>query len=70
MKVTCSVPEAGQILDLSRGSSYEAAKRGDIPVIRVGERMRVSITQFEKQHGFDPGELDCLREEPADTQAA
>ena len=41
---TWSVPEAGQIIyGLSRGSSYQAAKRGDFPVVRVGRLDRVPI---------------------------
>jgi excisionase family DNA binding protein len=33
-----SVEEAGEILGISRGSSYAAAKSGDLPVIRIGRR--------------------------------
>jgi hypothetical protein len=41
---TWSVPEAGQrIYGLSRRSSYQAAKRGDLPVVRVGRLDRVPI---------------------------
>jgi hypothetical protein len=41
---TWSVPEAGQIIyGLSRRSSYQAAKRGDFPVVRVGRLDRVPI---------------------------
>ncbi|WP_410558577.1 helix-turn-helix domain-containing protein [Actinomadura fulvescens] len=38
---TISVPEAGRLLGLSRPSAYEAAKRGDIPTLRVGRRLLV-----------------------------
>ena len=39
-----SVPQAGQIIyGLSRRSSYQAAKRGDFPVVRVGRLDRVPI---------------------------
>jgi hypothetical protein len=32
-----TVPEAGrEYFDLSRNASYEAARRGDIPTIRIG----------------------------------
>jgi hypothetical protein len=36
-----SVPEAGRLLGLARNSSYEAAKRGDIPTVRIGGRIVV-----------------------------
>ncbi len=45
---TLSVPEAGKLyFDLSRNSSYEAARRGDIPIIRVGRLLRVPVMALE-----------------------
>lgn len=38
---TVSVPEAGQILGIGRGAAYQAASRGDLPVIKVGGRLLV-----------------------------
>lgn len=37
-----TVEEAGRLLRLSRGTAYEAVKRGDIPTIRIGRRLLVS----------------------------
>ena len=38
---TMSVPECGWLyFGLSRNASYEAAKRGDIPTIKVGRLLR------------------------------
>ncbi len=34
-------PEAGQMLGLSRNATYEAAKKGEIPTIRLGGRILV-----------------------------
>jgi hypothetical protein len=46
---TKSVPEAGrEYFDLSRGGSYAAAKRGLIPTIRIGGRIRVPVMALEK----------------------
>ena len=42
-----AVPEAGEILGLSRNASYEAAKRGDIPTIKIGKLLRVPIQALE-----------------------
>jgi hypothetical protein len=48
-KRTISVPRAGEeYYGLSRGASYEAAKRGDIPVIRVGRLLRVPVSAMER----------------------
>ena len=40
-KQTYSVPEAAKILGLNRNSGYDAVKRGEIPVIRIGKRLLV-----------------------------
>jgi excisionase family DNA binding protein len=48
--LTISVPEAGRrYLGLKRDASYRAAKRGDIPVIRVGRLLRVSKRAMERR---------------------
>jgi excisionase family DNA binding protein len=49
-----SVPEAGRLLGLSRNSSYEAAKRGDIPTVRIGGRIvvpRIALLRMLEQAG-------------------
>lgn len=38
---TVMVPVAGRILGISRNAAYEAAKRGEIPTIRLGGRVLV-----------------------------
>ena len=50
-ELTLSVPEAGRrYFGLGRAASYEAAKRGDIPVIRVGRRIkRVPVRAMERK---------------------
>ncbi len=46
---TLSVPEAGRdYFELGRNASYEAAKRGEIPVIKVGRKLRVPIVALER----------------------
>jgi excisionase family DNA binding protein len=40
------VPEAGAKLGLNRNASYAAAKRGDIPTIRIGKLLRVPKAAF------------------------
>jgi hypothetical protein len=47
---TLTVPEAGKrYYDLGRGGSYEAAKRGDLPTIRVGRLLRVPVAAMERK---------------------
>jgi hypothetical protein len=48
-KKTLSVPEAGKrYFDLGRNASYEAARRGELPTIKIGRRLRVSIPALER----------------------
>jgi hypothetical protein len=45
---TMSVPAAGKrYLGLGRNASYEAAKRGDLPVVEVGRLKRVLVRVLE-----------------------
>lgn len=47
---TLTVPEAGRrYFDLGRNASYEAARRGDIPTIRLGRLLRVPIVALERK---------------------
>lgn len=46
---TLSVPKAGRIyFDLGRNASYDAARRGEIPVIKIGGRLRVPVVALER----------------------
>jgi excisionase family DNA binding protein len=46
--LTCSVPEAGKILGLGRDSAYQAARNGQIPIIRIGRLVRVPLAGLER----------------------
>jgi excisionase family DNA binding protein len=43
-----TVPEAGAQLGLGRNASYDAAKRGDIPTIKLGKLLRVPKLAIER----------------------
>ena len=46
---TLSVPHAGKrYFALSRGASYAAAARGELPTIRTGRKLRVPIIAVER----------------------
>jgi excisionase family DNA binding protein len=55
--------EVASILRISRGSAYEAAKRGEIPTIRFGRRLVVPSEAFEKMLS---GNHEPERTKPAD----
>lgn len=45
---TISVPDAGRILGLSRNSAYEAARRGELPTLKIGKRIFVVRDALER----------------------
>jgi hypothetical protein len=45
---TLSIPEAGKLyFGLSRNGAYQAAARGELPVIRIGSRLHVPVKALE-----------------------
>lgn len=50
---TVSVERAGALLGISRGSAYEAARRGDIPALRIGKRLVVPTARLLALLGVD-----------------
>jgi hypothetical protein len=51
--LTISVPEAGKrYLGLSRNGSYNAARAGIIPVVRVGKLLRVPVAAMDRLVGL------------------
>ena len=41
-------PDVGKVLGLGRNSTYAAAERGDLRVIRIGKRLLVPIAEMER----------------------
>jgi excisionase family DNA binding protein len=40
-RLTYKIEEAGRLLGIGRNQAYEAARRGDFPVIKIGKRLLV-----------------------------
>ena len=51
-KLCYTVREAADLLLLSRNKGYELANSGEIPIIRIGSRMRVPIAKFHEKFGY------------------
>ncbi len=68
-QLVCTVPEAGEILDLGRWASYEASKRGEIEVIEIGRLKKVSIAWLAVKLGVSRevviDELEAIRAKQA-----
>ena len=53
---TLPVPVAGRMyFGLGRNASYKAVKRGEIPVIKIGSRLRVPVVALEQMLGAKSG---------------
>lgn len=55
-RLVYTVPQAGRLLGLSRNGAYEAAKRGELPTIRVGRLLLVPKARFQQMLGLMPTE--------------
>jgi excisionase family DNA binding protein len=47
-ELTMSVPEAGRRLGLGKNLSYEAVRRGELPALRFGRKLRVPVVALER----------------------
>lgn len=45
-RATISVPEAGEVLGISRNAAYRAAKVGEIPTLTLGRCRRVPVARL------------------------
>jgi hypothetical protein len=57
-QATANIEDVGRICyGLSRNGAYDAAKRGDIPTIRIGRLLKVPTAALRKQLGLSPADL-------------
>jgi excisionase family DNA binding protein len=54
--MTYTVEEAARLLGVSRGVGYEAARRGELPTIRLGRRLVVPKIALERMLGLENDE--------------
>ena len=52
-RLTVTVPDAGKYLGLGRGAAYAAARRGELPTLRLGQRLVVPVPKLLELVGFD-----------------
>lgn len=48
-----TVPDAGAYIGLGRAASYAAAKRGDLPTVRIGRRVVVPAPMLLRMLGVE-----------------
>jgi excisionase family DNA binding protein len=49
IRQTYTIAESAKRIGISRNAAYEAAKRGEIPSIRIGRRVVVPAAALEKK---------------------
>jgi hypothetical protein len=47
-----SVPEAGAVCGLGKDASYRTAAKGDLPAVRIGGRLIVSVERLKQKLGL------------------
>ena len=62
-----TVEEAAKRLRISRGSAYEAARRGQLPTIRIGRRLLVPKAAFERMLAGTDDFLESKRQIDSDS---
>jgi excisionase family DNA binding protein len=51
-RLVYAIPEVARLLGLGRNAAYEAAKRGDIPTLRIGRLLLVPKIPFHRMLGM------------------
>ncbi len=57
-----TIPETAKILRIGRNSAYEAARRGQIPTIKIGKRLLVPREALERQLAQAKVKMDSGRD--------
>jgi hypothetical protein len=53
---TTSVEKAGRRLGIGRSLAYDAARRGEIPTLRIGRRLVVPVARLNEMLGISETE--------------
>ena len=57
-QTTYTVPEAAELLGISRTTAYECVRRGEIPSLTLGRRIAITQAQLEQLLGSLPVQRD------------
>lgn len=58
MPAVLTVEEAADVLRIGRSAAYQAARSGDLPVIKIGRSLRVPKNRLERMLGLKDDEPD------------
>ncbi len=54
-RITLTVEEVASLLGLGRTAAYEAARRGEIPIRRLGRRVLIPVPALQAWLGIENG---------------
>jgi len=54
-RLTMTVTEAAERLGIGRMQAYEAARRGELPTVRIGRRLLVPVSALERMLDVQAG---------------
>ncbi len=57
-----TIPEAAKKLGIGRNTAYEAARRGEIPTVKIGKRLLVPRKALERQLAQAKVKMDSGRD--------
>ena len=63
-RLTYTVPEAAQMLGISRSSAYECVKRGELPALALGRRIVITRSALEQLLGMSLSTASTISHEP------
>ena len=52
-KLCYTIPEAAELIGISRNHGYELARRGELPVVKIGKLKFVPKARLHKMFGLD-----------------
>jgi excisionase family DNA binding protein len=52
-RVTITIEEVAHKLGIGRNQAYEAARRGEVPTIKIGKRILVPVAAFNRMLAQD-----------------
>ncbi len=67
LPATLSIPQAAEILGVGRDLAYLAARRGQLPTVRLGRRLLVRTDELLELLGAPP--MECTARQGEDTLA-
>jgi len=69
--MTLTVPESAELLGIGRNKAYDAARKGEIPTIKIGKRLLVPTVRLKRMlHGFSEAEVRGLEAQNSNTPEA